>query len=67
MVNGVPSGWQPVINGFLQDTILQPVLFNVFVYRLDEVLEGISIKFADYTKSGEYVDSSGVERPCRKI
>lgn len=54
IVNGVIPGWWPVISGVLQDFILRPVLFSIFINDLYAGLEGIT--FADNTKLGGVAD-----------
>lgn len=53
----VTSDWQPFINEILQGSILEPVLFSVFINYLNKGLEPKLSKFGDNAKLGGSVDS----------
>jgi hypothetical protein len=59
VLNGARSGWQRVLSGVPQGSVLGPILFLVFINNLDAMAQMITEikKFADDTKLGQVIKS----------
>ena len=50
MLNGQLSDWRDVLSGVPQGSVLDPLLFLIYINDIDESAGGKILKFADNTK-----------------
>jgi len=71
VLNGYKSSWKPVCSGVPQGSVLEPLLFMLFVNDLEYGLGGRVYKFADDTKLVRTVnapeDCIGMQRDLDKL
>jgi len=60
------SNWQPVTSGVLQESILGPTLFSIFMSDVDDGIKLTLMKFANDTKLRGEVDTVGERATLQK-
>lgn len=55
-MNVVRYSWWPITIGIPRGSVLEPVLFNIFIHVLDDSIECTLGRFTDYTKLGGSID-----------
>ena len=66
VVNGEMSNWTTVTSGVPQGSILDPLLFIVYINDLDEGMTSNVLKFADDTKLSRKVDGDEYQEALQK-
>ncbi|CAM5114345.1 unnamed protein product [Eretmochelys imbricata] len=57
IISGPQSSWKGISSGVLHGSVLGPVLFNIFINDLNNVIESTHIRFVDDTKMGRVVSA----------
>ena len=63
-MEGCFSEWRSATSSVLQESVLGPLLFVVYINDLEENVHGLISKFVDDTRIGGVADSSG---DCQRI
>lgn len=66
VINGLTSGWQPVISRVPQRSILGLILFNISISYLGDETERTLSRFGDSTKLEGMIDTANGRAPIQR-